>query len=322
MSRIVRLYTMQGELIITVASELLLLSRPSVVSAPSDECKPTTHKYPTEQWGNKFTLLLQKVQRLHLPYSQVFSMPRNYYNYDETSKGVNSPVVSLSYEDKEKEEAISVSNLESYIEYSLPGPDVLPESHKYSLNVTENTWAYHKLVISSKDEAVNIEVTPFKCSHKLHLYVRENRHPTKDKFTWKKIISEPSSGDRPSLNYTTCFEKHSAYTLFISNTKLRESTYFIGIWYANGKQDTRNSNETDVMRYSIRVLKSKCLYWNERKESWMGDGCIVSFFDSFSLLSLSTQFIANALGEHRFTKPTLTNMRRTMFLQHCYLGFR
>ena len=110
MSRIVRLYTMQGELIITVASELLLLSRPSVVSAPSDECKPTTHKYPTEQWGNKFTLLLQKVQRLHLPYSQVFSMPRNYYNYDETSKGVNSPVVSLSYEDKEKEEVIEELN--------------------------------------------------------------------------------------------------------------------------------------------------------------------------------------------------------------------
>ena len=206
-------------------------------------------------------------------------MPRNYYTYHKTSKDVNSPVVSLSYEDKEKEEAIPVSNLESYIEYSLPGPDVLPESHKYSLNVTENTWAYHKLIISSKDEAVNIEVTPFNCSHKLRLYVRENRHPTKHKFAWKKVISEPSSGHRSSLNYTTCFEKHSAYTLFISNTKLRESTYFIGIWYADGKQDIRQL--TDVMRYSIRVFKSKCLYWNKRKESWMGDGCIVSFFYSF-----------------------------------------
>ncbi|XP_020622591.1 polycystic kidney disease protein 1-like 2 [Orbicella faveolata] len=229
-------------------------------------------------------------------------MPRNYYNYDETSKGVNSPVVSLSYEDKEKEEAIPVSNLETYIEYSLPGPDVLPESHKYSLNVTENTWAYHKLVISSKDEAVNIEVTPFKCSHKLHLYVRENRHPTKDKFTWKKIISEPSSGDRPSLNYTTCFEKHSAYTLFISNTKLRESTYFIGIWYANGKQDTRNSNETDVMRYSIRVLKSKCLYWNERKESWMGDGCIVGPLTSPKRIHCMTNHLTS-FGSGMFVAP-------------------
>lgn len=208
-------------------------------------------------------------------------MPRNYYTYDETSKGVNSPVVSLSYEDKDKEEAITVSNLKSYIEYSLPGPDVLPETHKYSLNVTENTWAYHKLVISSKDEAVNIEVTPFNCSHKLQIYVREKRHPTKDKFAWTKLIWQPSSGYRTRSNYSTCFEKHSSYTLFISNTKLRETTYFIGIWYPEGKQDTRNSNDIDVMRYSIRVFKSKCLYWNERKESWMSDGCIVSFFHTF-----------------------------------------
>ena len=235
-------------------------------------------------------------------------MPRNYYTYDETYKDISSPVVSLSYEDKDKEEAITVSNLKSYIEYSLPGPDVLPESHKYSVNITESTWAYHKLVISSKDEAVNIEVTPFNCRHKLHLYVRQNRHPTKDKYDWKKVISEPFSGDRPSLNYSTCFEKHSSYTLFISKEKLRKSTYFIGIWYANGKQDTRNSNETDVMRYSIRVFKSKCLYWNERKESWMGDGCIVSLYPSFLFLSLSTRYIANALGERRFIKPTLTNV--------------
>lgn len=220
-------------------------------------------------------------------------MPRNYFTYDETSKGVNSPVVSLSYEDKDKEEAITVSNLKSYIEYSLPGPDVLPESHKYSVKVTENTWTYHKLFISSKDEAVNIEVTPFNCSHKLHLYVRENRQPTKDKFAWKKVISEPSSGHRPSLNYSTCFQKHSSYTLFISNTKLRHSTYFIGIWYANGKQDTRNSNETDVLKYSIRVLKSKCLHWNEREESWMGKGCIVSLVPICFVISFSTRYIAD-----------------------------
>lgn len=249
-------------------------------------------------------------------------MPRNYYTYDETSRDVSSPVVSLSYEDKDKEETITVSNLRNYIEYSLPGPDVLPESHKYSVDITENTWAYHKLVISSKDEAVNIEVTPFNCSHKLHLYVLENRHPTKDKFAWKKVISEPSSGERPSLNYSACFEKYSSYTLFISNKKLRESTYFIGIWYARGEEDTRNSNETVVMNYSIRVFKTKCLYWNERKETWMGDGCIVSLFLSFLFLLLSTWYIASVLGERRFTKPTLTNVRLTKSLQHCYLGFR
>lgn len=218
-------------------------------------------------------------------------MPRNYFTYDETSKEVSSPVVSLSYEDKDNEQPITVSNLKNYIEYVLPAPDQLPEAKKYSVNVTEDTWAYHKLVVSTKDEALSIEVTPFNCSHKLQLYIRENYHPTKNKFGWRKVIWQPSSRDRSNSNYTACFEEYSSYTLFVPNTKLQNSTYFIGIWYEGGKEDTRNSNETVVMTYSIRVYKSKCLYWNEEKETWMGDGCVVSFFLSllFQLLSTSIQ---------------------------------
>ena len=203
-------------------------------------------------------------------------MPKNYYTYDETSKEVSSPVVSLSYDDKDNEKPITVSNLKNYIEYFLPAPDELPEAEKYSVNVTEDTWAYHKLMVSSKDQAVSIEATPFNCSHKLQLYVRKNRHPTKHKFTWKKFIWKPSSEDRSNLNYTTCFEQYSSYTLFVPNTRLENVTYFIGIWYEGGKEDMINNNETAVMKYSIRVYKSKCLYWNKEKERWMGDGCVVS----------------------------------------------
>lgn len=240
-------------------------------------------------------------------------MPRNYHTYDETSKDVSSPVVSLSYEDKDNEQTITVSNLKNYIEYFLPAPNELPEAKTYSVNVTGDTWAYHKLVVSSKEEAVSIEVTPFNCSHKLHLFVRENRHPTKDKFAWKKVIWQPSNGDRSTLNYTSCFEEYSSYTLFVSNTKLRNSTYFIGIWYAGEKEDTGNSNETVGMKYSIRVYKSKCLYWNENKETWMGDGCVVSFFlsllfPSFSTRSSFIQYIVNTLTVHTDLpiKPILT----------------
>ena len=177
-----------------------------------------------------------------------------------------------------------MSNLKKYIEYFLPAPDVIPEPNIYSVNVTENTWAYHKLVISSKDEAVSIEVTPFNCSHKLHLHVRENRHPTKDKFSWRKVIWQSSSEVGSNKTYSACFKDYSSYTLFISNTRLKKSTYFIGVLYVNGKEDMTSSNETDVMKYSIRVYKSKCLYWNERQQAWIGDGCFVSvFLTSFNL---------------------------------------
>lgn len=93
-------------------------------------------------------------------------MLRNYYSYDEIFKGVNSFVVSLLYEDKDKEEVIIVLNFKSYIEYFLLGLDVLLEMYKYSLNVIENIWVYYKFVIFFKDEVVNIEVILFNCSYK------------------------------------------------------------------------------------------------------------------------------------------------------------
>lgn len=93
-------------------------------------------------------------------------MLRNYYIYDEIFKGVNSFVVSLLYEDKDKEEVIIVLNFKSYIEYFLLGLDVLLEMYKYSLNVIENIWVYYKFVIFFKDEVVNIEVILFNCSYK------------------------------------------------------------------------------------------------------------------------------------------------------------
>lgn len=206
-------------------------------------------------------------------------MPRNYFTYDETAKDITSPIVSLSFEDKDNEEPIAVSNLKKPVEYSLPAPEVLPEPDEFSVNVTENTWAYHKLVISSKDEAVSIEVAPFNCSHKLHIYVQENDQPTKQKYLWKKEIWRPFRDKQTTANYTRCFEEFTAYTLFISNKELRESTYIVGILYENGKEDRpKNTNETVQIKYAIRIYKTKCLYWNERMEKWMGNGCVVSLF--------------------------------------------
>ena len=210
-------------------------------------------------------------------FPQVLSMPRNYYTHDGTSKDINGPVVSLSFEDKNKGEPITVSNLNEHVEYFLPAPEVLPETDMFSVNLTENTWVYHKLIVTSKDEAVSIEVAPFNCSHKLQVYVREKMQPTKEKYSWRKVIWQSSSEDRTNTSYTGCFEEYTAYTLFISNTELRESKYVIGIWYDHATEEKpRNTNETALMKYSIRVYKTKCLYWNEKMETWMGDGCVVS----------------------------------------------
>ena len=206
-------------------------------------------------------------------------MPENYHTYDESSRDVQGPVVSLSFEDKEQEKSITVSNLERHVEYFLPGPaDKLPEAEIFKVNVTETAqWSYHKLTINSKDEAVSIEVAPFNCSHKLQVYVREREQPTKNDYTWTKVIWKASRDNWINSNYTGCFDDYTSYSLFLSNKDLRPSTYIVGVFYENKLEKPTNQNETVLMKYSMRVYKTKCLYWNEEREKWMGDGCEVSF---------------------------------------------
>lgn len=205
-------------------------------------------------------------------------MTQNYYTYHNSSRDISSPVVSLSYQDKSNERPITVSYLNKLIEYFLPVRVNLPESQVFNLSVRkEVTWMYHKLVITSKDESVSIEVTPFNCSHKLQIFVRENVKPTKEKYSWRKQIWQSSSAGCTGTNYTGCYQEYGAYTLFLSNMELRETTYIIGVLYEGGKGEIEmNSNDTILMKYSIRVYKAKCLYWNHQQEAWMGDGCIVS----------------------------------------------
>lgn len=224
-------------------------------------------------------------------------MPSNYYTYDETSNDITSPVVSLSFQDKSNEETITVSNLNKHIEYFLSVPEALPESEKFSVNVRENAWVYHKLAITSNDQAVSIEVAPFNCSHQLQVYVQENIKPTKEKYSWKKVIWQPSRENRTNVNYTECFDENTDYTLFLSNTEVRKFTYIIGIWYEDGKEEKqRHADETVQMKYSIRVYQSKCLYWNESTEKWMGDGCVVSiYFICFLLLGYSTECVSEVV---------------------------
>ncbi|XP_022796828.1 polycystic kidney disease protein 1-like 2 [Stylophora pistillata] len=243
---------------------------------------------------------------------KVMYTPKNYHTYHNSSRDISTPVVSLSYEDKEKKELITVSNLKKYIEYFLPAPDVLPGPNTYSVNVkAQDTWAYHKLVVSSKDEAVSIEVTPFNCSHKLQLHVQENRHPTKDKFSWRKEIWLSATDVPSNTSYSACFKDYSDYTLFIPNARLKQSTYFVGVLYSNGKEDIRSSNETAVMKYSIRVYKSKCLYWNQRQLAWMGDGCFVGPFTSPKQIHCMTNHLTS-FGSGMFVAPNPIDFRKAL----------
>ena len=64
-------------------------------------------------------------------------MTQNYYTYNNSSRDISSPVVSLSYQDKSNERSITVSNLNKLIEYFLPVRANLPESQVFNVSVRQ-----------------------------------------------------------------------------------------------------------------------------------------------------------------------------------------
>ena len=81
-----------------------------------------------------------------------------------------------------------------------------------------------------------------------------------------------------SSNCTSDSLDYSA-SLFMSDKEIHKGLYFIGIKYA-GENEVTNRNESEAegvnITYTLRVYKSKCMYWNETKQKWKSNGCEVS----------------------------------------------
>lgn len=75
--------------------------------------------------------------------------------------------------------------------------------------------------------------------------------------------------------------QESFLTVFLSQRRLYVGTYYIGIKFSplSSEDEQKHSseckgNDTNIL-YTLRTLKSRCLYWNEEFQKWKSDGCEV-----------------------------------------------
>ena len=95
---------------------------------------------------------------------------------------------------------------------------------------------------------------------------------------------------KTSATYKPITVKVSNLTVFLSQRKLYVGTYYIGIKFSPmSSEDGQDSseckgNDTNIL-YTLRTLKSRCLYWNEEFQKWKSDGCEVHFANTILLYS-------------------------------------
>lgn len=77
--------------------------------------------------------------------------------------------------------------------------------------------------------------------------------------------------------------QQSNLTVFLSQRRLHVGTYYIGIKFSavslenERKHLTECTGNNSSISYTLRTLKSRCLYWNEEFQKWKADGCEVLF---------------------------------------------
>lgn len=84
-----------------------------------------------------------------------------------------------------------------------------------------------------------------------------------------------------SAKYKPVKIQESKVTVFLSQRRLYVGTYYIGIMFSpipseEGEEHSTEckGNDTNII-YTLRTLKSRCLYWNEEFQKWKSDGCEV-----------------------------------------------
>ena len=102
-----------------------------------------------------------------------------------------------------------------------------------------------------------------------------------------------SAGVKKFAKLSNCSSQSLDFSasLFMSDKQLRKGLYFIGIKYA-GDLETGNNTEADFnVTYTLRVYKSKCMYWNETKQKWKSNGCEVCELAASSATYLSLHIV-------------------------------
>ena len=115
--------------------------------------------------------------------------------------------------------------------------------------------------------------------------------------------------------------QQSNLTVFLSQRRLYVGTYYIGIKFSamtlENEQTTECTGNDSSISYTLRTLKSRCLYWNEELQKWKADGCEVHFclnlYQIISKCSICSQSTLNKLLSFIFLLNRASVVRLSSF---------
>lgn len=236
------------------------------------------------------------------------AMRFNPYNWDESSKAIQSGITSLEL--KNANTTINVSNLDEDILMAIP----MFASPKDNTNISgdsehrflkPNKMVVHSSYIEMDDIPVTIETAVQEMDIVIEMFVKSGSRPTTNDFDQKLTLSfKQNCYIARERNQTTCVIENS----LVSVVPTKPGRLYVGIiggknstqlarkrrsCFGHGRQRrgclsfkdppskgvnktvfSRYDPSTDV-NYTMSITQSSCLYWSEKEDVWTSDGCKV-----------------------------------------------
>ena len=205
----------------------------------------------------------------------------NPFIWDKSATAVSGSVVSLSL--GVRGTPLEVSGLSEPVDIFIPRYTTVPEPTVFATKQgSPLIWNFHEVFIKERDRAVNVQVEVLNKSDNFDLYFRSGHKPTEEAYDWKvrvpllhdslKCLPPRRRCPLPSLHKTT---------IFLPSRIVQPGKSYIALKHVmvSGPPVPLAKNVSNIAaRYSLRIFLSRCLYWNEEKEKWTSDGCVVRSF--------------------------------------------
>lgn len=195
-------------------------------------------------------------------------------------------MLSLEIRNTTTQEELEIVNLtEPVVLWIKKGSDALKAS-KGKIEYTKTLK--HSFDVKYNESSINIEIDVLGVITQhpsLVVYLRKGEEPSidgdeKDKVRVIPQLHHPNndSGGQNSSDE----EFRNPKVAFFSNEEFNGTAageYFVTIEYNGTISGDEVPRENRTIEYMFSVYTSECLYWNELNETWIGDGCVVRYFN-------------------------------------------
>ena len=227
--------------------------------------------------GNQLDIIVLAQCANFLFYFQTVATPSN--PFEDEANRIHSAVMTT--EIRNASGGIGISNLDDLIDIRLPR-DPIPVFFHRLYKAIAGKMIFHKFQVTHNDSSINIDLHLVgNCSERANftLFLQRDQKPSVQKHMFNATIPDPQVLVWKNVS-------KSPNTFFLSNVDLKrdaKGTFYLGIMYNRPDIECPES-----MNYTVNFFTSGCLYFDEQRNIWKGDGCTVSFATTiFYLLARS-----------------------------------